>query len=141
MTRLRRLGPLALVVLFAAACSAGGGNGGGDGASSSGGGTEAPASGEATESAAPTPGEGEFVNPVIRNFPDPDVMQVGDTFYVYATNNRLAASGSGNNIQIASSADLVNWERLPDALPELAAWSGMTPLFRAQPTPRRGRPT
>jgi len=93
------------------------------------------ASGSPAESgsAAPSPGEGEFVNPVLRNFPDPDVIQVGEAFYAYATNNRLAASGSGNNIQVATSPDLVNWERLPDALPELASWSGFTPLFRAQP--------
>ncbi|MDQ4036433.1 MAG: glycoside hydrolase family 43 protein [Chloroflexota bacterium] len=81
----------------------------------------------------PSPQDGEFVNPVLRNFPDPDVQQVGDSFYAYATTNFMAASGSGSHIQVARSSDLINWERLPDALPELAPWSGLTPLFRAQP--------
>src|SRR5690349_2727553 len=35
----------------------------------------------------PTLGPDQFANPVIRrDFPDPDVLKVGDTYYVYATN-------------------------------------------------------
>jgi beta-xylosidase len=59
-----------------------------------------------------------FVNPVIdRDFPDPDALKVGDTYYVYATNDATA------NIQIASSKDLVTWRRLVDALPRLPRWA------------------
>jgi beta-xylosidase len=77
-----------------------------------------------------TPGPGEFANPVLENFPDPDVIQVGDTFYAYATTNYDPGTGRGSNIQVARSDDLVTWERLEDALPELAAWSGLTTLFQ-----------
>lgn len=65
-----------------------------------------------------TPGPDEFVNPVIdRDFPDPDVLRVGDSYYAYATN-----SGS-TNIQTVRSEDLVEWESLPDALPTLPPWA------------------
>jgi len=66
----------------------------------------------------PTPGPGQFANPVIdRDFPDPDVLRVGDTYYAYATN------AGGKNVQVARSRDLVRWEALPDALPALPTWS------------------
>lgn len=65
-----------------------------------------------------TPGPDEFVNPVIdRDFPDPDVLLVGESYYAYATN-----SGS-TNIQTVRSEDLVDWESLPDALPTLPPWA------------------
>lgn len=63
------------------------------------------------------PGAGRFANPVFdRNFPDPDVLRVGDTYYAYATN------GGDGNIQTARSTDLVRWEMLPDAMPVLPSW-------------------
>jgi beta-xylosidase len=66
----------------------------------------------------PTPGPGMYANPVLdRDFPDPDVLQVGDVFYAYATN-----AGS-TNIQAARSTDLVHWDMLPDALPLLPTWA------------------
>jgi arabinan endo-1,5-alpha-L-arabinosidase len=72
----------------------------------------------AAEASAPaTPGPGEFVNPVIdRDFPDPDLLKVGDTYYAYATN------AAGDNVQAARSTDLVTWERIPDPLPVLPVW-------------------
>ena len=51
------------------------------------------------------------------DFPDPDVIRVGDSYYGYATNS---ASG---NVQMIESSDLVNWEVLGDALPHLASWA------------------
>jgi beta-xylosidase len=58
------------------------------------------------------------VNPVInQDFPDPDSLRVADTYYVYATNS------SSQNIQAAKSADLVHWQILKDALPNLPAWA------------------
>jgi len=80
--------------------------------------TEATSTVEASAPATVTPGPGEFANPVIdRDFPDPDVVKVGDTYYAYATN-----FGS-TNIQVAKSTDLVKWEQLNDALPVLPLWS------------------
>jgi beta-xylosidase len=59
-----------------------------------------------------------FSNPVIdRDFPDPAVLVAGNTFYAYATNS------GGVNVQIARSEDLVNWQRLPDAMPALPPWA------------------
>ncbi|HEV7956103.1 MAG TPA: glycoside hydrolase family 43 protein [Marisediminicola sp.] len=52
-----------------------------------------------------------------RNFPDPDVLRVGDTYYAYATND------NARNVQVASSADLRSWQVLEkDAFPELPKW-------------------
>ncbi len=58
-----------------------------------------------------------YSNPVIpSDFPDPFVLRVNDTYYVYATNS------GGANIQIAVSKDLANWESLSDAMPQLPGW-------------------
>jgi len=64
----------------------------------------------------PTPST--FANPVFdRDFPDPDVLKVGDEYYAYATN------ADGVNIQVAHSTDLVHWEGLGESLPELPTWA------------------
>jgi beta-xylosidase len=53
-----------------------------------------------------------------QDFPDPDVLKVGDTYYAYATNSRIA------NVQFATSTDLESWEVADtDAFPELPAWA------------------
>ncbi len=58
-----------------------------------------------------------YTNPVIeRDFPDPDVLMVGNTCYVYATNNWHT------HIQVARSQDLVHWTVLHDAMPKLPRW-------------------
>ncbi len=49
--------------------------------------------------------------------PDPDVIDVGGTYYAYGTNS---ASG---NIQILQSSDLTQWTLLGDALPHLPSWA------------------
>jgi hypothetical protein len=51
------------------------------------------------------------------DFPDPDVLLVGSTYYAYATN-----SVSGN-IQIIEASDLSHWSTVGDALPHLPAWA------------------
>ncbi len=51
------------------------------------------------------------------DFPDPDVLVVGSTYYAYATNS------VAGNIQIVMSTDLVHWTALGDALPSLPAWA------------------
>ena len=51
--------------------------------------------------------------------PDPDVIRVGTTYYVYTTASDL------ENIPVLSSTDLQTWQPLGDALPTLPAWSEM----------------
>jgi hypothetical protein len=51
------------------------------------------------------------------NMPDPSVLHVGDTYFLYAT------QGAGRNVQTATSADLRTWTAGPDALPVLGGWA------------------
>ncbi len=60
-------------------------------------------------------GDGGPVYPF--DFPDPDVIRVGSTFYGYATNS---ATG---NIQVIRSTDLTQWSVLGNALPHIATWA------------------
>jgi beta-xylosidase len=61
-----------------------------------------------------------FANPVLGgNFADPSLLRVGDTWYAYATGDLTV------NLQVARSRDLVHWQRLADALPELPDWSAL----------------
>jgi beta-xylosidase len=113
----RILAALLLTASLVSACAPGGGqtpSGGASPASPSGSGDLV---GNATESP-PPPGPGEFVNPVLdTDFPDPFVMKVGNTYWAYAT------EGNAKHIQVARSNDLVSWEQLGDALPDLPAFS------------------
>src|SRR5918993_3998571 len=60
-----------------------------------------------------------FTNPVYkRDFPDPHVILVDDTYYAYGTTN-----GSSINIRVMNSPDLLEWENLGDALPGLPKWA------------------
>lgn len=66
----------------------------------------------------PLPGPDEFVNPVInRDFPDPDLLQVGDTYYAYATNSGVA------HVQGAKSDDLIVWDLVTGVLPAMPLWA------------------
>lgn len=60
--------------------------------------------------------------PVIAsNFPDPAVINVGPTWYAFATNN------GDMNIPMASSPDFKSWALLnKDALPSVPSWVNMT---------------
>ena len=51
------------------------------------------------------------------DFPDPDVILVGHTYYAYATNS------VAGNIQIVDSTDLSHWTAVGNALPVLPAWA------------------
>ncbi len=52
------------------------------------------------------------------DFPDPDVILVGQTYYAYATNS------VAGNIQMIESSDLANWTAIGNALPSLPSWAG-----------------
>ena len=51
------------------------------------------------------------------DFPDPDVILVGTTYYGYATNS------VAGNIQIIRSTDRIHWSAVGNALPSLASWA------------------
>jgi beta-xylosidase len=51
------------------------------------------------------------------DFPDPDVLLAGGTYFAYATNS------VAGTIQIISSTDLVHWSVVGNALPSLPAWA------------------
>lgn len=72
-----------------------------------------------------------YSNPVLdSDFPDPAVLRARDGwFYVYATQGNY--DGRMLNIQVARSRDLVNWQRLGDALPVKPFWASRTQDFWA----------
>jgi Glycosyl hydrolases family 43 len=51
------------------------------------------------------------------DFPDPDVILAGSTYFAYATNS------VAGNIQIIQSTNLTNWTSVGNALPSLPAWA------------------
>ena len=65
----------------------------------------------------------QIINPVFNyDFPDPTVIRAADgKYYAYATEGN--ANGKHNNIQVASSTDLVHWTTGPDILPGKPAWA------------------
>lgn len=85
-----------------------------------------------------SPVAGTYANPVIdADFPDPAVLRAPDGFYyAYATQTQIG--GKWVNIQLARSADLVNWRRLGDALPTKPNWASKTQDFWAPHVARHG---
>lgn len=64
------------------------------------------------------------------DFPDPALVRAADgNWYAYATQGKV--DGASHNIQLARSTDLVNWTRMPDALPVKPAWASATQDFWA----------
>lgn len=58
-------------------------------------------------------GDGTYTNPIIpADFPDPDVIRVGDTYYMVTTTMYIFPG-----VTILKSKDLVNWEYCSNALP------------------------
>lgn len=58
-------------------------------------------------------GEGTFTNPVVAaDFPDPDVIRVGDTYYMVTTTMFIFPG-----VTVLKSNDLVNWEYCSNAVP------------------------
>lgn len=83
--------------------------------------TAPPATSVSTDSvteATPPADEETFQNAVIRrDFPDPAIIRVGDTYYAYSTNS------ASRNVPYAVSNDLINWEYESDAMPSLPSWA------------------
>src|SRR6516225_11427136 len=60
-------------------------------------------------------GDGTFTNPPLyADFPDPDIIRVGDDFY-FVTTTFVNSPG----ITILHSKDLVNWEYVSHVIPRL----------------------
>lgn len=58
-------------------------------------------------------GDGTYTNPVIAaDFPDPDIIQVGDTYYMVSTTMFVFPG-----VTILQSKDLVNWSYCSNAVP------------------------
>lgn len=58
-------------------------------------------------------GDGTYTNPVISaDFPDPDVIRVGDTYYMVTTTMFVFPG-----VTVLKSKDLVNWEYCSNAVP------------------------
>jgi len=111
MTVARGLGLLLVAGMVLAACSTGSDASAGATAAAS-------VESEPSESVAPTPGEGEFINPVINvNMPDPFVLDTGELYYLYSTTNIT------DNYPYATSDDLVTWDQQGDAMPQLPGWA------------------
>jgi beta-xylosidase len=73
----------------------------------------------------PTPAQAALpvAGPVLdRDFPDPDLVRVGSTYYAYATESR-ATSGGGPTLQRARSTDLRNWTYIEGGALDLPAWA------------------
>ncbi len=60
-------------------------------------------------------GGGGLVYPF--DFPDPDIVLVGNTYFGYATNS------VAGNIQIIDSTDLTHWSAVGNGLPNLPKWA------------------
>lgn len=79
-----------------------------------------------------------YVNPVLdEDFPDPAVILAPDGYY-YAYATQTLRDGHWLNIQVARSADLVEWEHLGDALPDKPDWARETQDFWAPSVIRDG---
>lgn len=62
-------------------------------------------------------GDGTFTNPVLwADMPDPDVTQVGDTFYMVTTSMHMLPG-----VTIVQSTDLVNWQFAANVVPQFDA--------------------
>jgi len=116
MTGARRTGLLLIAAMMLPACGESGGTG--SQAPSDATASATTAEPEPSESAESTPGEGEFVNPVIdADMPDPFVLDTGDEYFLYSTTNIT------DNYPYATSVDLVTWEQQGDAMPRLPGWA------------------
>jgi arabinan endo-1,5-alpha-L-arabinosidase len=75
--------------------------------------------------------KGLYANPILdADFPDPAVILADDGFY-YAYGTQTFRDGEWVNIQVARSANLIDWEYLGDGLPVKPEWARTTQDFWA----------
>ncbi len=75
--------------------------------------------------------DASYANPVLdKDFPDPALILSPDGYY-YAYGTQTLRGGEWINIQVARSANLVDWEHLGDALPDKPDWARQTQDFWA----------
>ena len=72
-----------------------------------------------------------YVNPILDfDFPDPAIVRAPDgSYYAYAT--QTLRDGRWINIQVARSANLIEWEFVGDAMPQKPGWASETQDFWA----------
>jgi arabinan endo-1,5-alpha-L-arabinosidase len=79
-----------------------------------------------------------YCNPIFdADFPDPAIVE-GDDGHYYAYATQTLKDDRWLNIQVARSADLIDWELLGDALPDKPAWASTTQDFWAPSVIRSG---
>lgn len=111
--RPRALASTAAAFLAAALAVAGCG-GGGDAAQTESKRTPAPSASKSVEEEESPP------RVLDRNFPDPDLLKVGNTYYAYATQ----PTDNSANISMATATNLTEWEvASKDPLPKLGTWA------------------
>ncbi|GAA4023673.1 family 43 glycosylhydrolase [Sphingomonas swuensis] len=72
-----------------------------------------------------------YANPILdQDFPDPAVLLAEDGYY-YAYATQTLRDGAWINIQVARSANLVDWQFLGDAMPAKPAWASQSQDFWA----------
>jgi hypothetical protein len=65
-----------------------------------------------------------------QDFADPFLLRAGKRYYGYATNR------GASNVPLITSTDLADWYSLPDALPQLPAWSSRGKVWAPAVLPR-----
>lgn len=68
--------------------------------------------------------------------PDPFILPLGDRYVAYSTN--VAPAGRMLNVPVLTSADLVSWSRVGDALPLLPGWAQPGRTWAPSVRPARG---
>ncbi len=120
---MRRLRPraIATLVLMSAALLAGCGSDDDDsGAGPAGASTAADGATTAAEPGATDTGVTAYEPVIDQDFPDPDLLLVGGTYWAYATQPKSGAQ----NVRSATSPDLETWTvRREDVLPQLPPWA------------------
>ena len=80
-----------------------------------------------------------YTNPVLdADFPDPTVIRAPNGIY-YAYGTQTKRGGRWINMQVASSADLVHWRFIGDAMPAKPSWASTTQDFWAPHVQRVGK--
>ena len=73
--------------------------------------------------------ESTYTNPVyIKDFPDPFIFSENGNYYAYATN------ADDQNIPLLRSSNVISWEEIGDALPQLPEWAASNEFLTWAPS-------